>query len=265
MMMASSNNGVGSLSERTEEAADHAFGASSIMEFNGSRATIRFCSGLPLAFDAGKPLAPVATGWRNVQLLLKRGLDIILGLAALVVLSPLLIATVIIIRTTSKGPAVFRQDRHGLNGKIISIYKFRSMYADLGDTSGVQQTCDGDERVTPFGSFIRRTSIDELPQLLNVIKGDMSLVGPRPHALGMLAADVAYDVLVPYYHARDAMRPGLSGWAQANGLRGPTNDADLAKARVDHDIAYIQNFSIMVDFKIMLRTLQHEFLTGSGV
>jgi lipopolysaccharide/colanic/teichoic acid biosynthesis glycosyltransferase len=119
--------------------------------------------------------------------------------------------------------------------------------------------------VTPVGRFLRRTSLDELPQLVNVIVGDMSLVGPRPHVEGMLAAGVDYAELVPYYNLRHVMRPGLSGWAQANGLRGPTDSAEAARARIDHDVAYIQNFSIWLDLKIIWLTLVKEFVTGSGV
>ena len=188
-----------------------------------------------------------------MQLLLKRVMDVVLAVLALVVLGPALILLAIAIRLTSKGPALFRQDRDGLNGRVISVYKFRSMYIDRGEAG-----------VTPLGRFIRRTSIDELPQLLNVIRGDMSLVGPRPHPVGLLAAGGPYETLVPYYHARHVMKPGISGWAQANGLRGSTDDATMARARIEHDIAYIQNFNLLLDIRIMIRTVQREFVTGTG-
>jgi lipopolysaccharide/colanic/teichoic acid biosynthesis glycosyltransferase len=145
------------------------------------------------------------------------------------------------------------------------MLKFRTMYDDHADPTGQAQTRPDDERITPVGRLLRRTSIDELPQLINVITGDMSLVGPRPHVAGMLAAGIDYAELVPYYNLRHTMRPGLSGWAQANGLRGPTDSAEIARARIDHDIAYIQNFSIWLDLKIIWLTLVKEFVTGSGV
>ena len=237
------------------------FGSASVVNFNTPAVTVRSSSGLPLNFMNGMPA--IAKG-RVVHLVLKRIMDLVLGLLALVLLAPLLIATAIIIRLTSNGPALFRQNRDGLNGKVISVYKFRSMYADRGDASGVQQTQNGDSRITPIGRFIRKTSIDELPQLLNVIRGDMSLIGPRPHPIGMLAGGGPYDVLVPYYHARHVMKPGISGWAQANGLRGPTVDAEAARARIDHDVAYIQNFTVLLDIRIMIQTVLREFVTGSG-
>jgi polysaccharide biosynthesis protein PslA len=155
--------------------------------------------------------------------------------------------------------------RPGLYGRPFEMLKFRTMYADAGDATGVKQTTANDSRVTPLGKFLRNKSIDELPQLINVLKGDMSLIGPRPHVANMLAGDVLYEELVPYYHHRYEMKPGLSGWAQANGLRGPTVDAALAKARIDHDLAYIQNFSLWLDIRIIVMTIRSEFFTGSGL
>jgi lipopolysaccharide/colanic/teichoic acid biosynthesis glycosyltransferase len=184
---------------------------------------------------------------------------------ALVALSPLLIVVALIIKLADGGPILFRQSRVGLGGKPFDILKFRSMRVDGCDFSGAKQTKAGDDRLTRVGSFLRRTSIDELPQLLNIVIGDMSLVGPRPHVQGQLAAHRPYIELVPYYDSRYLMRPGLTGWAQCNGLRGPTDDAHLARARIEHDIAYIQNFSLFLDVRIVLRTLVHEFLTGSGL
>ncbi|WP_299746062.1 sugar transferase [Devosia sp.] len=188
-----------------------------------------------------------------MQIVLKRGMDVVLAVFALVILAPALVLLGIAICLTSRGPALFCQDRDGLNGTVISVYKFRSMYVDRSDAA-----------VTPVGRFIRRTSIDELPQLLNVIRGDMSLIGPRPHPVGLRAAGGSYEVLVPYYCARHVMKPGISGWAQANGLRGSTEDAAAAEARIEHDIAYIQNFNILLDIRIMIRTVLREFVTGTG-
>lgn len=221
-------------------------------------------SGLALAMTNGVPALPKDALSRRLQLVLKRGCDIVLSLAALVLLSPLLIAVAVIIATTSRGKVLFRQKRDGLNGKIIEVYKFRSMYQDRGDLSGVAQTVKDDPRITPIGRVIRRTSIDELPQLFNILRGDMSVIGPRPHPLGMRASGMRYDELVPYYHLRHVMKPGLSGWAQANGYRGPTDDAMLATHRIEHDLAYVQHFSLWLDLRIILMTLKKEFLQGSG-
>jgi polysaccharide biosynthesis protein PslA len=198
------------------------------------------------------------------QLLIKRVFDIAASLGALLFLMPLLLAVAIAIKLTSRGPVFFKQDRQGLHGRRFEILKFRSLSVEKGDPSGILQTVANDPRVTPVGRFIRRTSIDELPQLLNVLRGEMSLVGPRPHVEGMRAAGIRYDDLVPYYDMRLDMLPGMTGWAQANGLRGSTEDANLAITRIDHDIAYIQNFSFWLDIRIVIMTLHHEFFAGSG-
>jgi lipopolysaccharide/colanic/teichoic acid biosynthesis glycosyltransferase len=232
---------------------------------NWYQSTDRIQSGLSCRFSGNWAVLPAVDDPRRRALAVKRLMDIILASLALVALFPLLLATAIAVKLASKGPVLFRQSRPGLQGRPFEMLKFRTMYADAGDISGVRQTSVNDSRVTPLGRFLRAKSIDELPQLINVLKGDMSIIGPRPHVEGMLAGGVPYDKLVPYYNLRHEMRPGLSGWAQANGLRGPTTDPALAKARVDHDIAYIQNFSITLDLKIILLTLMGEFFTGSGV
>src|SRR5690606_32643698 len=134
------------------------------------------------------------------------------------------------------------------------------LYVAAQDLSGVSQVLADDNRVTRVGRFLRRTSLDELPQLINILRGEMSLVGPRPHVRGMRAADRPYDVLVPYYRMRRLAKPGLTGWAQANGLRGTTQNAAHAIGRVDHDIAYIQNFSFSLDLRILILTLVRELL-----
>jgi lipopolysaccharide/colanic/teichoic acid biosynthesis glycosyltransferase len=138
------------------------------------------------------------------------------------------------------------------------------MYHHQGDHSGRVQAAFDDPRITPIGRVMRRLSLDELPQLINVIKGDMSVVGPRPHVPEMLAAGVPYEDLVPYYPMRHAVKPGLTGWAQANGFRGPTFHEAAARARIDHDLAYIQNFSIALDVRVIFMTIKSEFFTGSG-
>lgn len=219
-----------------------------------------------ITVESGEATSALVAGIsRSLQLMLKRAMDIVGASFALIVLGPLMLAVALAVKWTSPGPALFCQEREGLNGETFVIYKFRSMRVDAGDASGVAQTTANDARLTPIGAFIREKSFDELPQLLNVLKGDMSLVGPRPHVPGMLAAGQLYKTLVPDYDRRHQMRPGITGWAQCKGFRGPTTDAAVAISRVEHDIEYIENFSVFLDIKIILMTLRTEFLTGSGV
>ncbi len=225
------------------------------------RQRISWHSGLPVRWttmpDNSEPS-------RRLQLAIKRVIDVTGAAIGLVILAPLLIFVALAIKASSPGPVFFRQAREGQGGKLFDALKFRSMRIESCDLSGVSQTQDNDPRVTPVGQFIRRTSIDELPQLFNVLVGDMSLVGPRPHVPGMLAGGRSYRELVPYYDERLAMPPGITGWAQANGLRGSTRDRRLARERIDHDLAYIQNFSVWLDLKIIAKTVVREFFTGSG-
>lgn len=216
---------------------------------------------LELQHDAPHIDLPPGSRW---QLGAKRAIDLVLSLIALVVLGPLLCLVAIAIKSTSPGPVFFGQVREGKDGKPFVALKFRSMRTDLCDSSGTSQTKVDDPRVTPVGKFIRRTSIDELPQLFNVMLGHMSIVGPRPHVSGMYAGGMLYRDLVKFYDVRLMAMPGLTGWAQANGFRGSTENANDAVARIEHDIAYIQNFSIWLDIKIMYLTFKREFFTGSG-
>lgn len=220
------------------------------------------------AWRVGRSMQPstqFARGPSLVERGVKRGFDIVVASLGIFALLPLFVLVALAIKLTSPGPVLFRQVREGERGRLIRIFKFRTMRIDQQDSSGVRQTLYADSRVTGLGRFLRAASIDELPQLVNVVLGDMSLVGPRPHVPGMLAAGRRYDELVPYYHQRRLMRPGVTGWAQANGLRGPTTDAASAIARIDHDLYYIENFSLWLDLKILAMTLRHEFLGGSGV
>lgn len=220
-------------------------------------------SGLTYLWLDDAPLLPPSSNWREAQMAAKRVTDLILASLALIGLSPLLLLLAVLIKIHSPGPVLFRQRRVGLHGRPFVIYKFRSMSADRCDASGISQAKSGDPRITPIGDFLRRTNLDELPQLVNVLIGDMSLVGPRPHVSGMLAGGMTYDELVPYYSARLAVKPGLTGWAQANGLRGVTDDPARAIARIDHDIAYIQNYSWLLDVRCIARTIRREYLAGS--
>jgi lipopolysaccharide/colanic/teichoic acid biosynthesis glycosyltransferase len=138
------------------------------------------------------------------------------------------------------------------------------MYNSAGDVAGIKQTVQGDSRITAVGRILRKTSLDELPQLINVIKGDMSLVGPRPHVPGMLAANVPYEDLVPYYLQRHIARPGITGLAQVSGCRGSTVEPNSAIKRIDYDLDYIENWSLKTDVKVLVQTVRREFLSGSG-
>ena len=194
----------------------------------------------------------------------KRTIDIAFALVALVCLLPLLLTVSVLIRLDSPGPILFTQIRWGKDCRKIRVYKFRSMRIDNCDVTGVLQTRPNDPRITRMGAVIRRTNSDELPQLLNVLKGDMSLVGPRCHAIGMLAAGIPYEDLVPNYHRRHQVKPGITGLAQMRGLRGPTERAAKARARIACDLHYIDHFSLKLDLKIMALTLWNELRGGEG-
>ncbi|KAA0125775.1 undecaprenyl-phosphate glucose phosphotransferase [Methylobacterium sp. P1-11] len=180
--------------------------------------------------------------------------DRCVGLLLLLALSPLMLAIAVAVRVTSHGPVLFRQKRHGFNNELIEVYKFRSMYVDQCDAGAAKMVTRGDPRVTPVGRFIRKTSLDELPQLFNVLKGDLSLVGPRPHALQAKAANTLYDQVVDGYFARHKVKPGITGWAQVNGWRGETDTSEKLQRRVEHDLYYIENWSVLLDLQILLTT-----------
>lgn len=184
----------------------------------------------------------------------KRAADLAVSLTAMLLTAPLLLAIGLAIRLDSPGPVIFRQQRVGMNGKIFRMWKFRTMYADRTDEAAVQQTCRNDPRVTRIGRMLRRSSLDELPQLLNVLLGDMSIVGPRPHALGMTVAGLPPHVVVNEYTQRQRVKPGITGWAQVNGSRGPVETAQKLRRRVELDCEYIETWSLGMDVWIMLRT-----------
>lgn len=209
--------------------------------------------------------APRVSGSASTFSIFKRAFDFTAAAAGLLFLMPLLIGIAIAIKVTSPGPIFFRQYRYGYRNRIFNIYKFRTMYMSAGDKSGRQQTVQGDSRITKIGRILRNTSLDEIPQLINVLKGDMSLVGPRPHVPGMMAAGVLYEDLVPYYFQRHATRPGITGLAQVNGWRGSTQDAEAAIWRVDQDLDYIARRSLLLDISIVIRTVRREFINGSGM
>ncbi len=186
----------------------------------------------------------------GMRTLAKRATDLLLAALALLCLSPVLIAVAVGVKTTSEGPVIFRQRRYGLDGREIMVCKFRSMTVTEDGAGSYTQVSRRDSRVTPFGAFIRRTSLDELPQLFNVLEGSMSLVGPRPHAI---AVNEHYRRLIPSYMFRHKVKPGITGWAQVNGFRGG-DDLNTMTKRIEFDLDYLKNWSLWFDLRIMLRT-----------
>jgi putative colanic acid biosynthesis UDP-glucose lipid carrier transferase len=200
----------------------------------------------------GMPAISVCdTPFHGMDAVLKRTMDITLTGAALLLAAPVMAMIAMAVKATSRGPVLFRQRRYGLNGEAINVYKFRSMTV-CEDGAVVAQAPRNDARITPLGKFLRRTSLDELPQLLNVLQGKMSLVGPRPHAI---AHNEMYRKLISGYMIRHKVRPGITGWAQVNGLRGETDTVEKMSARVRFDIDYLNSWSPWLDIKILLRTV----------
>ncbi len=193
--------------------------------------------------------------WRALE---KAMLDYGIGLLALLVLSPVLLVAALLIKLESRGPVLFLQPRMGFNNKLFLCYKFRSMYQDKTDLLADRQTTRDDPRITRVGRVIRKLSIDELPQLLNVLNGTMSLVGPRPHAPNTKAADRLFTEVVQQYAVRHRVKPGITGWAQVNGWRGETATVEQIERRVACDLFYIEHWSIRMDLKIMLMTILRE-------
>lgn len=205
------------------------------------RETITFFDGIPVLQLRETPM-------QGVQGIVKRFIDIVFSGFALLILSPLMLAIAMAIRLTSPGKAIFRQERVGRAGKPFRIYKFRSMRANAEEDVGHVWAKSDDSRQTSLGKFLRRWSLDELPQFFNVLKGDMSLVGPRPEMSGLIDT---FSESIPHYLARQRVKSGMTGWAQVNGLRGNTSLED----RVNYDRYYIENWSLALDIKIILRTL----------
>ncbi len=202
---------------------------------------------------------PVLSFWqrpiRDLDLILKKLLDVSVSFFALLVLFPLIVLTAIAIRLESPGEIIFKQRRFGFNNNEIFVYKFRSMYVDKGDPGGKNRTVKNDSRVTKVGRIIRRLSIDEIPQIFNVLRGEMSIVGPRPHATEMRVEDEYYHDAVKGYLARHRVKPGITGLAQTRGLRGEIQTLERAQKRVEFDRHYIDNWSIRLDLSIIARTI----------
>jgi Undecaprenyl-phosphate glucose phosphotransferase len=222
----------------------HIYLGSDLIGYHFPRHREQLLEGVPVLEIASAPL----TGWSG---LIKNIEDKVIAGGLLMLLSPLMLLIALCIRIDSPGPIVFRQKRYGFNNQEIVVYKYRSMHHNRPREAGVPQARKNDPRVTRIGRILRSTSLDELPQLLNVMQGNMSMVGPRPHAV---EHNEQYAQLIGGYHGRHKVKPGITGWAQINGYRGETDTLDKMKGRVDHDIYYIENWSLWFDVKIMLLT-----------
>jgi Undecaprenyl-phosphate glucose phosphotransferase len=203
---------------------------------------------------------PVLTLWqrpfRDMNQVVKRAEDLVLSSIALVILSPILLLTAVLVRLSSSGPILFVQPRVGFNNETINVFKFRTMYTDMTDVGARKTTTRDDPRVTPAGRFLRRFSIDELPQLFNVLLGSMSLVGPRPHGTEMIVGDRFYHEAVRGYAGRHRVKPGITGYAQVKGLRGEVRTIERAKRRVELDKYYVDHWSFWLDIWIMIATVR---------
>jgi len=203
--------------------------------------------GVPVAMIVDKPLKNWSAVAKSIE-------DKALAVALLVLFGPLMALLALMIRLDSRGPVFFIQERFGFNNRVIRVLKFRTMFTDMGDASGAQQTVRNDPRITRVGRWLRATSLDELPQLINVLRGEMSLIGPRAHALRMKAAGTLYHEAVETYFMRHRVKPGLTGWAQVHGLRGETDTIEKAQRRLEYDLWYIDNWSLWLDLKIVFAT-----------
>jgi putative colanic acid biosynthesis UDP-glucose lipid carrier transferase len=206
-------------------------------------------AGLPVVSVYESPFYGI-DGW------VKRAEDVVIGSLIMVLIAPFLLLIGLGIKLTSPGPVLFKQRRYGLKGEIVEVWKFRSMSV-CDDGATVVQAQKNDARVTRFGAFLRRTSLDELPQFINVLQGQMSIVGPRPHAV---AHNEQYRRLIHGYMLRHKVKPGITGWAQINGWRGETDTLDKMQGRVDCDLAYVRNWSLWLDIKIIFMTILKGFV-----
>lgn len=215
-----------------------------IFVFDLIQARVSEVNGIPV-------LAVCETPFHGFNGIAKRLTDVVVASLALLLLSPLMLAIALGVKLGSPGPVIFKQRRYGLDGEEIIVYKFRSMTV-CEDGSHIAQATREDRRVTPIGAFLRRTSLDELPQFINVLQGRMSVVGPRPHAV---AHNEMYRKLIKGYMIRHKVKPGITGWAQVNGLRGETDSIEKMKARIEHDLDYLRYWSMALDVRIILKTI----------
>jgi putative colanic acid biosynthesis UDP-glucose lipid carrier transferase len=215
----------------------------STLPFDPIQARLDYIGGIPV-------IAVCETPFYGINGVLKRAFDLVVSGIVLLLIWPLMAAIAVGIKLSSPGPVLFKQRRYGLDGKEILVFKFRTMTV-CEDGDRIVQARRGDRRVTPFGGFLRRTSLDELPQLFNVIAGSMSIVGPRPHAV---AHNEEYRRLIDGYMIRHKVRPGITGWAQVNGFRGETATLERMQKRIEHDLEYLRHWSISLDIWIVLKT-----------
>jgi Undecaprenyl-phosphate glucose phosphotransferase len=210
-------------------------------------------------------ISVVARSFSPERRLAKRSFDLIFASLALVILSPVMLLAALAVKLDSPGPVLFRQRRHGFNDRVVGVLKFRSMHAAEADPEARRIVTRGDRRVTRVGRILRKTSIDELPQLFNVLSGDLSLVGPRPHAVEALSStQMRFTQMVEGYSARHRLPPGITGWAQINGWRGEVDNPEKLRERFAHDLWYIENWSLWLDLLILLRTPLSLFDTRSA-
>ncbi|MEA1674835.1 undecaprenyl-phosphate glucose phosphotransferase [Nitrospirillum sp. BR 11163] len=201
------------------------------------------------------------TGWRAIA---KTVEDRVLAAIILVMISPIMLAIAVAIKLESKGPVFFKQKRHGYNNQLIEVYKFRSMYHHMADANAEKLAQRNDPRITRLGRILRRTSLDELPQFINVLRGEMSIVGPRPHAQSAKAGGLLYRDAVAHYDSRHRMKPGITGLAQVSGWRGETSTVEHIVKRVEHDLRYIETWTVLGDLKIIARTITSSIFTKNA-
>jgi Undecaprenyl-phosphate glucose phosphotransferase len=218
------------------------------LEYCLPQSSFEFCGIVPLLRLYNKPIS----GW---GLLAKRIEDRLLAGLLLLIMAPVLLCIAALVKLDSRGPAIFKQQRYGFNNRVITVWKFRTMYLEQTDSMGEKQIAQDDPRVTRVGRFLRQWSLDELPQLFNVLAGDMSIVGPRPHPLMCGVAGRLFEEVVEEYAARHRVKPGITGWAQVHGWHGAADTNEKIQERVKHDLYYIDNWSVLLDLKILLMTV----------
>ncbi|HEY9826270.1 MAG TPA: undecaprenyl-phosphate glucose phosphotransferase [Stenomitos sp.] len=238
-----SDDVIASLIKELQDTTACVYFVPNILMFNLMNARSYELNGIPL-------IAVWEVPFSEIQYVLKRAIDIVLSLIAIILLSPVMLAIAIGVKLSSAGPILFKQRRYGLNGQEILVYKFRSMRV-TEDGEKVTQATKNDSRITPLGKILRKTSLDELPQFINVLQGRMSLVGPRPHAV---AHNEMYRKLISGYMLRHKVKPGITGWAQVNGFRGETDTLEKMQQRVNYDLEYLRNWSLSLDLQILVKT-----------
>jgi Undecaprenyl-phosphate glucose phosphotransferase len=250
----SAENRISELISRLRRLPVNVLLAPDLVAFRHAHNRMSSVGGMPMFNASELPLH----GWSP---LIKRLEDLLLASLALFLLLPLMLLIALLIKFDSPGPVLFRQKRYGYNNRLIEVFKFRSMHQRSSDANAERQTTRNDARITRIGRFIRKTSLDELPQLLNVLRGSMSMVGPRPQATATKAAGILFEDAVEEYSARHRVKPGITGWAQINGYRGETDTLEKIEKRVEFDLEYIENWSVWFDLYILFRTLPAVALT----